>query len=62
MARAARYGNVQPDVFGTLDIAEALDLADRVTKLWGEDEERHAKLVTNQTEQLAKVLSSRVFA
>lgn len=60
MARAARYGNIQPDVFGSMDIAEAIELAERVTLLWVDDEKRHQEVVQNQTKQLGAALGARI--
>lgn len=54
MAILARYGNVQPDVYGEMDILESAELARRVLKLAQEDEERNITLHLELTKAIMK--------
>jgi hypothetical protein len=54
MAILARYGNVQPDVYGEMDIFESEELAHRVLKLAQEDEERNMQLHLELTKAIMK--------
>lgn len=58
-AKAARYGNVQPDVFDELDIDEAAEITFRVTELYFEDIELERDLHVELTKAQIKAQGVR---
>lgn len=60
MARAARYGNIQPDVFESLDAHVAVDLAMRVMEMYVEDEKRRFEFDVECTKAIVKATGASV--
>ena len=60
MARAARYGNIQPSEFLKLDWDDALDLADRVQRLHADDEKFRNDVMLEHTKAIVQASGARV--
>lgn len=56
MTRAARYGNVQPDVFEKLDHEEMLEVARRAQQMYVDDEKARLEALIEIHGELTKVL------
>ena len=61
MARAARYGNIQPSVYEAMDYEEGLEMARRVTNLFIEDFKMTAELHVELTKHIMESNGARVF-
>lgn len=61
MARAARYGNIQPSEYGAMEYERGLELARRVTNLFIEDFKAEAELHTELTKYMLQAMGARIF-
>jgi hypothetical protein len=62
MAMAARYGNVQPSEFESMDFDEAQELAKQVRDLAQKEFEAEVEMHVELTKAIIKALSQRMFA
>lgn len=61
MARAAAYGNIQPEQFLEMEVDDATELARRVTLLHNEEVEAYVNVQVELTKVMVKALGARGF-
>lgn len=59
MARAARYGNIQPSEFGGMEYERALELARRVSVMHADDWKARAELDVELTKSIMRASGAR---